>query len=60
MQQQAAIMAAAGGYVPMAAALAAQLPGQVQMSNGLASPALTPTSGHSMHFLFINITETED
>ena len=45
MQQQAAIMAAAGGYVPMAAALAAQLPAQVQMANGLASPAITPTSG---------------
>ncbi|CAG2117476.1 unnamed protein product, partial [Medioppia subpectinata] len=46
MQQQAAIMAAAGGYVPMAAALAAQLPAQVQMPNGLGSPALTPTSGY--------------
>ncbi|CAG2164212.1 unnamed protein product [Oppiella nova] len=46
MQQQAALMAAAGGYVPMAAALAAQLPAQVQMPNGLGSPALTPTSGY--------------
>ncbi|XP_054162480.1 CUGBP Elav-like family member 4 isoform X2 [Oppia nitens] len=46
MQQQAAIMAAAGGYVPIAAALAAQLPAQaVQLPNGLTSPALTPTSG---------------
>ncbi len=46
MQQQAAIMAAAGGYMPMAAALAAQLPAQVQMTNGLGSPAMTPTSGY--------------
>jgi len=45
MQQQAAIMAAAGGYMPMAAALAAQLPAQVQIPNGLGSPAITPTSG---------------
>lgn len=45
MQQQAAIMAAAGGYInPMA--IAAQLPAQVQMPNGLTSPAaMTPTSG---------------
>lgn len=38
-------MAAAGGYInPMA--IAAQLPAQVQMPNGLTSPAaMTPTSG---------------
>ena len=55
MQQQAALMAAAGGYVPMAAALAAQLPAQVQMPNGLGSPALTPTSGKPIFCLFIFI-----
>lgn len=46
MQQQAAIMAAAGGYISPIT-LAAQLPTQVQMTNGLASPAaaITPTSG---------------
>lgn len=47
MQQQAAIMAAAGGYISPVATLAAQIPTQVQMPNGLASPAaaITPTSG---------------
>ncbi|KAH9367623.1 hypothetical protein HPB48_009994 [Haemaphysalis longicornis] len=47
MQQQAALMAAAqGGYMnPMAALAAAQIPQIGAMPNGLASPALTPTSG---------------
>lgn len=52
MQQQAAIMAAAGGYInPMAAAIAAQLPAQVQMPNGITSPAITPTSGMTSSFI---------
>ncbi|KAH7945347.1 hypothetical protein HPB49_009822 [Dermacentor silvarum] len=48
---QAALMAAAqGGYMnPMAALAAAQIPTMVAMPNGLASPALTPTSGAATH-----------
>lgn len=51
MQQQAALMAAAqGGYInPMAALAAAQIPQIGAMPNGLASPALTPTSGAATH-----------
>lgn len=51
MQQQAALMAAAqGGYMnPMAALAAAQIPQIGAMPNGLASPALTPTSGATTH-----------
>ncbi|XP_042900128.1 CUGBP Elav-like family member 4 isoform X3 [Parasteatoda tepidariorum] len=48
MQQQAALMAAAaqGGYVnPMAALAIAQLPQMTTVPNGLANPAITPTSG---------------
>ncbi|XP_054717058.1 CUGBP Elav-like family member 4 isoform X1 [Uloborus diversus] len=48
MQQQAAFMAAAaqGGYMnPMAALAIAQLPQMTTVSNGLANPAITPTSG---------------
>ncbi|GFT79307.1 CUGBP Elav-like family member 4 [Nephila pilipes] len=48
MQQQAAIMAAAaqGGYMnPMAALAIAQLPQMTTVPNGLANPAITPTSG---------------
>ncbi|XP_077563983.1 CUGBP Elav-like family member bruno 3 isoform X2 [Haemaphysalis longicornis] len=49
--QQAALMAAAqGGYMnPMAALAAAQIPQIGAMPNGLASPALTPTSGATTH-----------
>nr|XP_037278583.1 CUGBP Elav-like family member 4 [Rhipicephalus microplus] len=48
---QAALMAAAqGGYMnPMAALAAAQIPTIGAMPNGLASPALTPTSGATTH-----------
>ncbi|CAL1275624.1 unnamed protein product [Larinioides sclopetarius] len=48
MQQQAALMAAAaqGGYMnPMAALAIAQLPQMTTVPNGLANPAITPTSG---------------
>ncbi|XP_055933649.1 CUGBP Elav-like family member 4 isoform X6 [Argiope bruennichi] len=47
MQQQAALMAAAaqGGYMnPMAALAIAQLPQMTTVPNGLANPAITPTS----------------
>ncbi|XP_022252146.1 CUGBP Elav-like family member 4 isoform X1 [Limulus polyphemus] len=48
MQQQAALMAAAaqGGYLnPMVTMAATQLPQVGTVHNGLASPAITPTSG---------------
>ncbi|KAG8200663.1 hypothetical protein JTE90_022283 [Oedothorax gibbosus] len=48
MQQQAALMTAAaqGGYMnPMAALAIAQLPQMTTVPNGLANPAITPTSG---------------
>ncbi|GFR21675.1 CUGBP Elav-like family member 4 [Trichonephila clavata] len=52
MQQQAAIMAAAaqGGYMnPMAALAIAQLPQMTTVPNGLANPAITPTSGKQVN-----------
>ncbi|XP_071035708.1 CUGBP Elav-like family member 4 isoform X21 [Parasteatoda tepidariorum] len=51
MQQQAALMAAAaqGGYVnPMAALAIAQLPQMTTVPNGLANPAITPTSAQAI------------
>ena len=52
MQQQAAIMAAAGGYISPMATLAAQMPTQVSIApNGLGSPVGTITSNSGMMLL---------
>ncbi|KAG8200665.1 hypothetical protein JTE90_022283 [Oedothorax gibbosus] len=51
MQQQAALMTAAaqGGYMnPMAALAIAQLPQMTTVPNGLANPAITPTSAQAI------------
>ncbi|RWS17433.1 CUGBP Elav-like family member 4 [Dinothrombium tinctorium] len=57
MQQQAAIIAATGGYInPMT--ITAQLPTGVQMTNGIASPAaaITPTSEICMSSGFVPVS----
>ncbi|XP_074602511.1 CUGBP Elav-like family member 3-B isoform X1 [Brevipalpus obovatus] len=51
--QQAALMAATGGYINPMTALATSLPAQCQMPNGLPSPALTPTSDACIGFIGI-------